>query len=124
MADALSAQVVLRPADASVDPDGPITGATLARHLPDRARAEETRSWFDQAGFEVGPLIGIGFAITAPAEVFAHTFGPAAAGAAWAAITGESGDTEIAKSAVPDDVRPSIRAVTFTPPADFGPGAP
>lgn len=120
----VSAQVVLWPADRTVDVDEPITSETLARHLPDPAVAEAVRGRFADRGFTVGPLVGIGFSITAPPEVFRATFGPAADVPLRAAQQGQPEGLAFDLGALPtEDARP-VRAVELTPPPDFGPSAP
>lgn len=121
---AVSAQVVLWPADRTVDVHEPITSETVARHLPDPAEAEAVRRWFAERGFTVGPLVGIGFAIAAAPDVFAATFGPAADVALRAAQQGQREGLAFDLGALPEEDARPVRAVELTPPPDFGPTAP
>ncbi|MGI8984348.1 MAG: hypothetical protein ACR2HM_07425 [Acidimicrobiales bacterium] len=113
----LSAMVILRPADPSVDPDEPITGANLARHTPAPGAVAELSSYFAGRGFEVGPFVGTSFAISAPARAFRRTFGEHRP-------TGEHGSLELDVRALPARLRGHLRAVSFSEPPDFGPGSP
>lgn len=121
---AVSAQVVLWPADRTVDVDEPITSETLARHLPDTAEAEAVRRWFAERGFKLGPLVGIGFSITAPPDVFAATFGAAADVPLRAAQQGQREGLAFSLGELPEEDARPVRAVELTPPPDFGPTAP
>lgn len=112
----LSAMVVLRPADPTVDPDEPVTSANLTRHAPAPGAADKLSAYFARRGFEVGPFVGVSFSITAPARIFRRTFGKGP--------TGRRGDLEFDMEPVPARLRRHLRAVSFSEPPDFGPGAP
>jgi hypothetical protein len=107
----LSAQVLLRSASGEAPAgDAVITAATLERYLPSPEAAERVRDRLARAGFEVGPLVGNSFSITAPVETFEKNFG---SGVREAAEKGQE---------IPaDDLPREVAAVTFTPPPDFGP---
>lgn len=107
----LSAQVLLRSASGEAPAgDEVITAETLERHLPSAEAAERVRERLSRAGFEVGPLVGNSFSITAPVKTFEKVFGTGVREAA------EQG-REIPAAGLPREVA----AVTFTPPPDFGP---
>lgn len=106
----LSATVVLRPADGrDLTGDERITSANLREYLPSDDAVATARSWFEGAGFDVGPVVGIGFSITAPRARFEEVFG--------AVPDGE----ELPLERVPPHVRRVLASVTFSPPPDFGP---
>ncbi len=107
----VSTQVVLRPASgAAVDP-AMITAANIAQFAPDPATAERVRRAFAGLGFEVGPVVGNSFAITAPASTFERVF----------RRSSPAGGLELPLDGLPADVAQPIQAVTFTPPPAFGP---
>jgi hypothetical protein len=113
----LSAMVILRPADPEVDADEPVTTANLARHAPAPGTVAELSSFFAAQGFEVGPFVGTSFSISAPARAFRHMFGPDQP-------TGERESLEFDMRALPPRLRRHLRAISFSEPLDFGPGAP
>jgi hypothetical protein len=109
--------VILRPADPDVDLEEPVTSANLARHAAAPEAVEELSSYFAAQGFEVGPFVGTSFAISAPARLFRHTFGPDQP-------SGERDSLEFDTKALPRRLRRHLRAISFSEPPDFGPGAP
>jgi hypothetical protein len=113
----LSALVILRPADRSVDPSEAVTAANVARHAPSGPAVARLTAYFRSKGFEVGPLGGTAFSITGPVSRFTSLFGPAMP-------SGERGDLELDIARLPADLRRQVRAVSFSEPIDFGPGAP
>lgn len=124
----ISALVVLRSATAGMD-EAPITSETVASHLPSENAIRTTAGYFSGAGFEVGDVVGISFSVSGPPELFAHVFGQRVdlragrAGRIESAAT-ESGSLEFDLGSLPPEVAEHVRAVTFTPPPDFGPGNP
>lgn len=111
----VSAQVVLKPSGTfgRMPPDADITAANIAALSPDPAAAADVVQRFKAAGFDVGPLVGPGFSITAAASVFRRFFKLGAPGR-------DIG--EVPLDHVPEPVRRSLAAVTFPSPPDFGPG--
>ncbi len=125
----ISAQVVLMPASGKPAPEGtPVTAATLAMFAPSAATTAAASDAFRTLGFEVGPMYGTSFSITAPADIFEHVFKvdlgylrkPHADRDRSRGKTAR--DLELPKSTLPDALKPMVQAVTFTPPPDFGPG--
>ena len=110
--DDVGALVVLRPA--AGETAEPITAQTIERHRPDPDQAERVRSWFADAGFKVGPIVGVSFSIVAPAERMSAVFPGIAAGV----------EQELSAEALPRELRASVQAVTTESPPDFGPGNP
>lgn len=73
-------------------------------------------SWFHSRGFEVGPFVGISFAISGAQSLFDEVLGvdPSAH---------DQGD-ELLLDRLGDAVAPYVAALTTTQPPDFGPGNP
>jgi len=119
----LSAAVVLVSAGGSRPPAEAITSQSLAEVLPDPGAADAVAAFFRAQGFEVSEPIGISLSVTAPRSRFEALFGER--------LEVEDGDrptevhtargVELDAAALPENVRRHIRAVTFTPPPDFGP---
>jgi hypothetical protein len=81
-------------------------------------RASWLMEQFAQAGFQVGPWVGISFSVTAPVTHFERFFGVPAA---------QEGDQpfpsgELPLSALDPALREHIQTVLFTRRPDFGPG--
>jgi hypothetical protein len=105
-----SAQVVLR--------HGPASGTDEVRAAevaPPADVADRVASWFHAQGFDIGPIVGISFAISGPASLFEQVFGTSPA-------VGES--LELPLATLADDVVEQVDAVIVPPPPDFGPGNP
>jgi hypothetical protein len=116
-AERQSALVVLRsPETGSAAEEEQITASTIAAMSPDKAVAEHARRFFAGQGFELGPLIGISFSITAPAEQMERQF------EGFERLAGGGG--ELPLGGLPPEVRQSVRAVTVEAPPDFGPWNP
>ena len=111
----LSAQVLLKPESGrELTGESAITTETLGQYQPSPEAAERVRKRYARAGFEVGPLVGISFSITAPASAFEKVFKTRIREAG-------KGDLELPKKALPRELAEDVAAVTFTPPPDFGP---
>lgn len=104
-----SALVVLHPGPAA-DPTDPRAGETP----PDPGVAERAVAWFQDRGFDCGPVVGISFSISAPASTFEQVFG----------TTPEAGPLELPVDRLDDDVAGDVQAVAVTEPPDFGPWNP
>jgi len=101
----ISAQVVLRA-------KGPITAATLAANQPPKESVEAAKKLFRQAGFDLGPYVGISFSISGPASLFESFF---------RLPLDKLRSYELPLAALPREIFDVIEAVTFTPPPGFGP---
>jgi hypothetical protein len=109
MTDPVTLTVVLRPAGGRELPPGGLTAATIGDGAPDPNAAERARAAFEERGFEVGPLVGIAFSITAPREHASDVFG-------------ELPDAgSVGLGGLPEGMRSEILAVEAEPPPDFGP---
>lgn len=111
----VSAQVVLLPASGRpVSDPSVLTAARLAEAVPSPEQARHAARAWAEAGFEVGPVVGTSFSITAPAATFEKAFGEQVRKAA------EEG-RELSLDEVKEELTRGVAAVTFTPPPDFGP---
>ena len=125
----VSAEVVLVPASGH-EPSAPPSTANLAEHTASPTQAAKARSWFEQHGFEVGPLATRSFSITGPLSVFRDVLGaqldvqhdPDHPSVRTVGTGG--GSRALPLQAVPRDVAAVIREVAFAPPPDFGPTRP
>jgi hypothetical protein len=111
----LVAMVVLAPASGR-----PITGATtitaetLHEYAPNPGDVEAVTQVLAEAGFSVGPLVGIAMSISGSRERFASFFGVAVDDA-------ESGGWEAGGARelpVPAALAGRVHAITFEPPAE------
>ena len=110
MSEPVTLTVVMRPAHGGDPPPQGVTSETVAQHAPDRGAASRAQRWFADQGFEVAPLVGTAFAITAPAEQARSAFPD----------LGER-PAELALDKLPADVAEHVHAVVAEPPLDFGP---
>lgn len=118
----LSALVVLRPGRPLADAELTAEHAELLRADP--TAVESARRFFREAGFELGPLVALGFAVTGPRSLFESVFGTTVlvegADTAVSATT-DTGMLELPVDRLPGTVAAVVQAVTFSPPPDFGP---
>lgn len=120
----VSAQVMLRSASGKA-PDAHLTAETLGQYLPSPEAAAQARAAFAAAGFEVGPLVGNGFSITAPIATFERVFQTklrrAPRGAVQSIREDGSAQIELPLEKLSGELSRHVAAITFTPPPDFGP---
>ena len=118
----LSALVILRPPLALADEE--ITAEHAELLQPDPAAARAAQDFFRSAGFELGPLVALGFAVSGPRSLFEGIFGATLVvegeGTTTTART-DAGSLEVPLDRLPATVGAVVRAVAFTPPPDFGP---
>ncbi len=103
-----------------------ITADNIADYVPAPHDLAVARALFEQAGFEIGEPVGIGFSITGPLGLFERFFGtrvgPAEDGG-YGAFAGDEGRRELPLATLPGELTQRLIAVTFEPPAQlFGPG--
>jgi hypothetical protein len=114
------ATVLVKPASGrKLGPSSRITAESLPEFLPDRGEAETVARELAAAGFEVGPLVGIGMSIAGPRELFEQFFGTpitAAEEGGWAIADGTT--RELPLHAVPEEIAERVHAVTFEPPVE------
>jgi hypothetical protein len=109
-----AALVVLRPAGGGDVTGEPITAATVREHQPDPQAAERARRAFADAGFEVGPLVGISFSIAGPRRLLESRF------PGFDELEGTG--AELPLDRLPADTADAVAAVVSEKPPDFGPG--
>ena len=111
----LVAIVVLRPASGRlITGEAEITAATLAEYVPDPGSAGDVARELAGAGFDVGPLVGIGMSISGSRAEFEAYFGVPVADAEEGGWTAR-GRRELP---VPPQLAGRVHAVTFEPPAE------
>lgn len=118
----ISAQVVMRSASPS-DDDPLITSANVAEAAPPPEAVDTVRYFCADAGFAIGPFVGISFSIAGPASLFETVFGerPRLEERASVQQAMTAAGDELSLDRLPPEVGRWVRAVTFTPPPDFGP---
>ena len=124
----ISALVVLRPENDDAG-SGPITSEVVGSFMPSPAAVEAATSFFAKEGFDVGDAVAISFSITGPRSLFEKLFGQKleierSRGGEPRSVRLDSGSLEFNLSVLPKSISQNLRAVTFTPPPDFGPGNP
>jgi len=102
----------------------PITSANLAEYAPSPADAVEAQRDLREAGFDVGPVVGISFAASAALRQFEKFFGVKlhVGGDGSVALEGRSappGGLELPLTHLSPRLAALITAVAFTPPADL-----
>ncbi len=70
----LTAYVIMRAADGSSSLSGRITSDNIADIQPTAEAVDRVGDACVRHGFEVGPFVGVSFAITGPAELFSRCF--------------------------------------------------
>jgi hypothetical protein len=110
---AASALVILR-TDATCD-DATRADPASARRVQDHLRS---------LGFDVGPLVGTSFSITAPVDLFRRSFGDDRPFAADEPRPAGDAPLDLPVDRLPDEAARAVRSITFSPPPDFGPLAP
>ncbi|HYJ47125.1 MAG TPA: hypothetical protein VEV81_10985, partial [Pyrinomonadaceae bacterium] len=96
--------------------------------LPSDETAAKAQRAFKALGFEVGPVVGNSFSITAPASAIEKVFKTkirreaGRKGAVKAATAKGPGSYELPVDRLPPEIAADVEAVTFSPPPDFGPG--
>ena len=123
----LTAEVILRSQSGKEpSPNAIITADTLHEYEPSPAVVVEAQRQLTALGFEVTPMIGISFSITAVQEIFEQVFHVALK-------ENQQGGIEIFKDNralgyelpivnFPKYLQTWVYAVTFSSPLDFGPG--
>jgi hypothetical protein len=115
MSGELVAIVVLMPASGRpITGETEITAATLREFAPDPGDAEDVARELAGAGFDVGPMVGIGMSISGSRAAFEAYFGVPVADAEEGGWTAR-GRRELP---VPAPLAGRVHAVTFEPPAE------
>jgi hypothetical protein len=120
-APVISAQVVLTRAPGHRDTLP--TAATIAQMMPPSEVIAAVTGWFRARAFEVGPVVGNSFSITAPPDRFEAAFHIRLLKDKDSRVdlNPEGRGLELPVERLPRDVARGVQAVVFTPPPDFGP---
>lgn len=113
------ALVVLRPGSGrAITGDSVITATTLHEFAPGPGQAEAVARRFADAGFDVGPLVGIAMSVAASRGRFEQVFGVRVEGAEGGGWIAAGRGRELPLDGLPDALREGVHAVTFEPPAE------
>ncbi len=118
----ISAQVILLPASGmKIGPDTKITAENIEKFALPSDAYHIASSTFRLIGFEIGPLVGVSFSITAPVGTFEEMFKAGLQPSLKGGIECIGGGLQFPLGPLPDNARRVIQTVTFTEPPDFGP---
>ena len=118
----LSAQVMLRSASGTApDANTVVTADNVREYLPSSSSITEARRAFEEAGFEVGQVVGNSFSITASKSTFEKVFKVKLKEDKEKGVMSDEGNYELPTSKLSQELRRDVAVVTFTPPPDFGP---
>ncbi len=118
----ISAQVMLLPASGKkIGPDTQITEKNIEEFAPPPEAYHIASEAFRSIGFEIGPLVGVSFSITASARTFENMFKADLQRSEMGGIECSGGALELPLDHLPDNTSKIIQTVTFTEPPDFGP---
>jgi hypothetical protein len=118
----ISAQVMLLPASGKkIGPDTQVTAENIKEFAPPLDAYLIASGAFRSKGFEIGPLVGVAFSITALVGTFENVFKAELQRSVKGGIECNGGDLELPLDHLPDNTRKIIQTVTFTEPPDFGP---
>jgi hypothetical protein len=120
----VSALVVLRPASGrEIAADSRITADTLGEFAPDPEQAAAAGRALAEAGFEVGPVLGISMPVSGSRALFEDFFDTTvrpASGGGWVAVDRAGSESrELPVSRLPEPVASGVQVVTFEPPAEL-----
>jgi subtilase family serine protease len=122
----ISAQVLLRSATgATIDGNTIITSQNISKYTPAPATVQAASQFFKDSGFEVTPLVGIGFTISGTVEHFSQFFHTSVtvdrSGGIKAVMNEQTTKAELPLTSLPKSTLDLITAVAFSSPPDFGP---
>lgn len=118
----ISAEVMLLPVSGKkISHDTQITAENIEDFAPPLDAFLIASGAFRSLGFEVGPLMGITFSITASAGTFEDVFKAKLQLSAKGGIECLEGGLELPLDHLQDNTRKIIMTITFTEPPDFGP---
>ena len=111
--------VALSTAVAARTGDDDMYSAQVVLSGPGLSNSQWVQEQFAQAGFQIGPLVGVSFSISGPAALFEQFF-RVQAGPGGQTLTGEA----LPLVTLDPALRSQIQAILSTRPPDFGPGNP
>jgi hypothetical protein len=119
----ISAQVLLFGEGGRRFSDAELVAENAAALRAPADSASAAAAYFRNAGFEVGPAVGLGFSITGKASLFEKVFGVKLAGDGRGGmyIAGTKEDRGLPTGRLPEQVRKYVAAIEFPEPPDFGP---
>lgn len=114
------ALVVLRPASGRpITGDSKITAETLSEFAPDPADAEAVASALAEAGYEVGPMVGVAMSVTAPRQRFEDGFGVQLKAADEGGWIVAAGTRSLPVDRLPAEAARRVQAVELEPPTEL-----
>lgn len=118
----ISALILLLPASGiSLEGHDQITSETIEAFSPPPDAYISVSEFFKSMDFEVGPLVGLSFSITAPSSAFKSLFKTELVKSPEGGIQSREGGPEIEPDSLPSNIRRLIQTITFDEPPDFGP---
>lgn len=95
----------------------PLTSAQVVLKEPSKGVYERVKSFFEENGFTVGPLVANNFAISGPVTTFESYFRTTLDLSATRELEAADLDLDV----LPAKIRKSIETIRFSAPPDFGP---
>jgi hypothetical protein len=119
----VSAQVLLYGEGGRRFKDTELVAANAAALQAPAAAASAAVEHFREAGFEVGPVVGLGFSITAKASLFEKVFAAKVSvdENGGASVGSKGGDRALDLHGLPKAIQACVAAIEFAEPPDFGP---
>ena len=122
----VSAQVLLVSATGqTVDGNTLITSENIDNYRPSEETVQHVSHYFRRHGFEVSPLVGISFTISASAHHFSDVFQVSLTenetDGIQAVIGSNTPRSDLPLESLDNEIVDSLISVTFVPPPDFGP---
>lgn len=122
----ISAQVLLvSTTGQTVDGNTLITSENIDDYRPSEETVQHVSRYFRNHGFEVSPLVGISFTISASAQHFSDVFQVSLTENETDGIQAMVGSnapiSELPLGSLDNEIADSLISVTFVPPPDFGP---
>lgn len=117
--ETIVALVLLKPGSGQViTGESVITAETLRDFAPDPGDADTVARALADAGFEVGPVVGVGMSVAGPRSRFEEVFGTTVEDAGDGGWVVAGGARELPLDALSDPIRQRVHAVTFESPAE------
>lgn len=122
----VSAQVILRPASGrQINGRTVISAGNVAEFAPSPGAVSSVAAEFRSREFDIGPVVGVSFSVTATIPAFEKFFGMRVRlgkdHAYEFALKNKRIGHELSGGQLPEPLRASVQAVAFPLPPDFGP---